>query len=246
MLKSRSMEAGALFYSALTYLMEGAVQSGWSILQQALEMSRDTGMGLDGPSILGAVALCTDRPEQRDAALEEGKRLLSKGSVSHNHVVFHRMAIAASLKCNNWEKARAFAADLEEYTRLEPIPWADLIIDCGRGLADFLQGARDRELLLRLEALHAKAMRAGYILAARDIEQALARALSANYQLRSIWKYRLLQRDNATEELIKEQPLPCRLAGWMTALGRTTMPANVSFLKSQHAASGRKQTIRGE
>ena len=175
LLKSRSMEAGALAYSALTHLAEGSVQTGWPILQQALEMSRDTGMGLDGPWILGVVALYTDRPEQRDAALEEGKRLLCKGSVSHNHLVFYRMAIAASLKCDAWEKARAFAADLEDYTRPEPIPWADLVIDCGRALADLGQKGGNCEPLLRLEALRAKAKAAGLMLLVRVIDEALPR-----------------------------------------------------------------------
>jgi hypothetical protein len=61
----------------------------------------------------------------RQVALEEGEELLRAGAVSQNHLLFPRDAIEVYLKAGDWDRAERSAAELEQYTRSEPLPFAD-------------------------------------------------------------------------------------------------------------------------
>ncbi len=73
-----------------------------------------------------------DAPE---AALAEGEALLTAGAVSHNHLWFRRRAIDATLQARDWGSVERHAAALEEYTRSEPLPWAEFFVARGCALA---------------------------------------------------------------------------------------------------------------
>ena len=72
---------------------------------------------------------------ERGRSLAEGEELLRAGSVGHNHLRFHRHAIEASLNAGAWDEVERYAQALEDYTRPEPLPWADFWIAWGRALA---------------------------------------------------------------------------------------------------------------
>ena len=89
----------------------------------------------------------------RARALREGEQMLETNSLSHNYLRFYRFAIETSLESRDWDNAERYAAALEEFTREEPLPWADLIIERGRALAAHGRGDRSmatHETLARL------------------------------------------------------------------------------------------------
>jgi hypothetical protein len=110
-------------------------------------MSRATSHGFFGASILGSLALCTDDPAERSAALDEGEALLGAGSVSHNHFFFARDAIDAALRARDDERALHYAARLRAYTAAEPLPWSGLVIARAEALVARASGAAGASVL---------------------------------------------------------------------------------------------------
>jgi tetratricopeptide (TPR) repeat protein len=134
-LGARRFEAFSLNDLALILNAEGRRSEAREALHRALTISRDTGVNFIGPFILGHLAVTTDDRDEIREALEEGEALLGKGAVGHNHLWFHRYAMEASLRMGQWDRAERYCAALEEYTRPEPLPWADFFVLYGRTLA---------------------------------------------------------------------------------------------------------------
>src|SRR5690606_33604837 len=76
-------------------------------------------------------------------------------------VFFYQAAIDAALGARDLAAAERYAAALEEYTRPEPLPWADFIVARGRALAAGGRGERDGKADERLLALRALTERIG-------------------------------------------------------------------------------------
>ena len=94
------------------------------------------GLSYAGPMILAFQAATTPDMDTRAAALAKGDALLRTGScVSHNYLHFYQMAIDMALADTDWNAARGYADALASDTSVEPIPWADLVIDRGLALA---------------------------------------------------------------------------------------------------------------
>jgi hypothetical protein len=144
------------------------------LLREALAISRETGFGYAGAAILGPLALTTDDSEERRRALAEGEAALRAGAASHNHLYFYRDGIEAALNSRDWTGAEGYAAALEEYTRPEPLVWADFFIARGRALAAFGRGDRDPVLMTELRRLRGKGERLGLKPAMSRLEAALA------------------------------------------------------------------------
>jgi len=172
-LGARRFEAEGLGFLALVEAGRGRRSRATRLLRDALAISRETGMAYFGPGLLGWLALHTDDPEERRAALAEGEALLAAGSVSHNYFFFYQAAIDAALGARDWAAAERYAAALEEYTRPEPLPWTDFIVARGRALAAWGRGERNATAVERLRALRAQAERAGLKSALGAIEAAL-------------------------------------------------------------------------
>jgi tetratricopeptide (TPR) repeat protein len=172
-LGARRFEAEGLGFLAAVEAARGRRPRAVRLVREALAISRETGMAYFGPCLLGWLALHTDDAEERRAALAEGEALLAAGSVSHNYLFFYHAAIEAALAAEDWAAAERYAAALEDYTRAEPLPWADFTIMRGRALAAWGSGERDAAALERLRALHDQAECAGLRSAAGAIEAAL-------------------------------------------------------------------------
>ena len=71
------------------------------------------------------LALATDDLRASRRLLDEGEALLARGCVSHNHLEFPLFAIEVSLRAGDHAEALRHAAELEAYTRAEPLPWVD-------------------------------------------------------------------------------------------------------------------------
>ncbi|ADE15948.1 ATP-dependent transcriptional regulator containing adenylate cyclase related domains [Nitrosococcus halophilus Nc 4] len=133
----------------------------------------ESGTAFLGPWILGSLALVTEDTKKRRWALGEGERLLQENSVSHNFLHFYQNAIEAALVEKDWYGAERYAALLEEYTRLEPLPWSDFFIGRARVLAALGAGVWESTMGKTLQQLYAEARRANLKAALPALEEAL-------------------------------------------------------------------------
>lgn len=108
---------------------------------------------------LASLALALGPGERARELLAKGEDLLARGSVSHNHLEFRMLAIDVHLGAHDWAGVAAQADALEEYTRDEALPWADLVIRRARALVEAAQRPGGPKLRRRLRALNDEAMR---------------------------------------------------------------------------------------
>jgi len=115
--------------------------------------------------------LASDDPIVRQAALEQAEELLRAGAVSHNHLLFPRDAIEVYLEADNWDRVEGTAAELERYTRSEPLPFAEFYIAYGRALAACGRGPSDTTgIVAELQRLLDEGERLGIRVALPGIE----------------------------------------------------------------------------
>ena len=148
-------------------------------LEMQARMLLDTGHRAEAAAMLReALAICREagtqfsvprswRPEPRGGGsrgtggmLREGREMLDRGAVGHNHLWFYRDAIEAMLSAGEAAGALEHVSALENYTRAEPLPWSDLFAARGRALAGVAQRTADhgmREELVRIRAALADA-----------------------------------------------------------------------------------------
>jgi class 3 adenylate cyclase/tetratricopeptide (TPR) repeat protein len=175
-LGARRFESETLIYVADVERASGRRVEALKLLKNALAISRETGMGFFGPAILGALALTTEDPQERQRALTDGEALLATGCVSHNFLLFYPDAMEASLIAGDWDGVERYAAALEAYTRPEPLPWADLRIARGRALARYGRGECSEPTVRELRRLREEADRLGWKTALPALERALVPA----------------------------------------------------------------------
>ena len=77
------------------------------------------------------------------------------------------------MNADDWDAAERYAAALEDYTRPEPLPWADFFIARGRALTRFGRSRRDAALGAELTRLQDEAERVGLRVAPPALERAL-------------------------------------------------------------------------
>jgi hypothetical protein len=82
--------------------------------------------------------------------------------VSHAYFHFYDIAIETSLDHGEWGEALRYARALQDYTRAEPVPWADLVVRWGRALARHGAGERGAALSAELEAVAQTVREVGY------------------------------------------------------------------------------------
>ena len=141
-------------------------------LDKALAFGRRVDMSFVAPRALATLALVDSA--QRISALAEGMRVLHTGCLAHNVLWFYRDAIEAHLKAGDLEQAKACATMLEQYTRQDPLPWSQFVIERGRSLAEYAEGRRDHALFEELANLKGHGERAGLNIALPAITAALA------------------------------------------------------------------------
>jgi hypothetical protein len=123
------------------------------MLREALAICREAGTQFCGPKVTSALSRAVTDPAERMALLDEGRAMLGRGAVGHNHLWFYRDAIEALLSAGDGLAALDYVAALEDYTRAEPLPWSDLFATRGRLLAGAMRGDIDaggREDLVRI------------------------------------------------------------------------------------------------
>jgi class 3 adenylate cyclase/tetratricopeptide (TPR) repeat protein len=160
-LGAKRFEAVSLDDLAMVARAEASSAEAMDLLYRALAISRETGLSFMGPWILGYLAVTTEDPIERQAALTEGEEILRKGAVGHNHLWFFRYAIDASLDSQDWDGAERYSAALEDYTRPEPLPWANFFVRYGRAVGRHGRRRLGQETTSKLAGLLAEAERLG-------------------------------------------------------------------------------------
>ena len=129
-----------------------------------------------GPSVLAVIACSTPEKERRNWAIEEGRRILSEGAVSHNHLFFYRFIIEAGLEQGDWELLQSARDALADFTRAEPLPLADFFMARASALRNFYQSHDRDAAIANLHGLKAQAEQVGLKLALPRFEAALSEA----------------------------------------------------------------------
>ena len=150
---ARRFQAECTGMLAVVSLAEGDRTAAMQLITDAVAIARDTGMTYCGPVLLSVMARATDDPVQRAAVLSEGEHLLADGCVSHSYFEFYWNATDVSLETKAWSEARRYAEGLAAYTREEPVPWSELVIERARLLADIGEGIAGTNVKSALESL---------------------------------------------------------------------------------------------
>jgi class 3 adenylate cyclase/tetratricopeptide (TPR) repeat protein len=161
-LGARRFEAQNVEMLGRVWFAEGNRRVALKTLHEALAISREVGTQFCGPKVLGALSCAVDGNDERARLLAEGENLLRLGAVGHNHLWFYRDAIEAMLSAHDPDGALRYVCALEDYTRREPLPWAELFAARGRALARILQAAADEAARCELGRVRTVLLQAGF------------------------------------------------------------------------------------
>ena len=169
-LGARRFEAEAMGILGMTLFARGERERAEAVVDQAWAVCEGVGEIYVGPWVLGAQARVTRDPAKRRDALARAEALLAQGCVSHAYFHFYDLAIEASLDEGAWSEALRYALALQDYTRAEPVPWADLVVRRGRVLARHGAGEQGTAVLDELAAVAQAAREVGYVAFATRID----------------------------------------------------------------------------
>jgi hypothetical protein len=161
-LGARRFEAQNREMQARVLLDCGRRKEAVGVLHEALAICGEVGMQFSAPKAVGALSRAVEDDSERARFLAKGAELLRLGAVGHNHLWFYRDAIEAMLSIGDAPGALRYVTALEEYTHVEPLPWAELFAARGRVLALCLQGDADNATRRELERVSAVLRDAGF------------------------------------------------------------------------------------
>jgi tetratricopeptide (TPR) repeat protein len=174
--RSRRFVAAAFTQLSRAAYVRGCWEESEQLAQEALDSLQDGGLAFNGAIAFGRLALSTRNSDRRRFALAEGEELLRGDCVSHNYLIFYPDAMETCLQTGEWDEVDRYAQALEDYTRAEPLPYADFLIKRGRALAAFGRGKRDDAIMQELQRLRDDGERAGRKFAVQALEETLASA----------------------------------------------------------------------
>ncbi|WP_027552785.1 adenylate/guanylate cyclase domain-containing protein [Bradyrhizobium sp. Cp5.3] len=168
-------EAQGLELQARLYLDTGRRAEAETMLREALAICKQAGTQFCGPKVTGALSRAVEDSTERRGLLAEGKTMLARGAVGHNYLWFYRDAIEGLLSSGDATSALEYVSALEDYTRAEPLPWADVFAARGRALAAALRGGANDSPRGDLRRVRDTLERAGLAAFLPAIDAALAR-----------------------------------------------------------------------
>jgi class 3 adenylate cyclase/tetratricopeptide (TPR) repeat protein len=161
-LGARRFEAQNMEMQARLLLDCGQRKDAANLLHEALAICGEVGMQFSAPKAVGALCRAVEDDAERARLLASGAELLRLGAVGHNHLWFYRDAIEAMLSVGDAAGTLCYVTSLEEYSRVEPLPWAELFAARGRVLALCLQGRVDDATQRELERVGTALRDAGF------------------------------------------------------------------------------------
>ena len=154
-------------------LAEGHRAEAIKLLKQGVALSKELGRSFHGAHILGALATALEGAEAKCRALAEAEALIAAGCVGLNQLRFYPDAMSVALELGDLDEVERYAAALEDFTKPEPLSWADFFIARGRALADYARGQATIALARELQRVRDEGLRLGFIVALPAIEAAL-------------------------------------------------------------------------
>jgi class 3 adenylate cyclase/tetratricopeptide (TPR) repeat protein len=161
-LGARRYESNILCHMAECELSLGRRAEGLQAAQDAVAISREVGMGFDGPYALAVLARATDDATRRAALLAEGEAVLRKGSVGHNRVWYYRVAGDAQIEAGSWRDADRCAQEIRAVTCAEPLPLVEFIAARIEALSAIGRGVRGGDLRDEIERLISRGKSKGH------------------------------------------------------------------------------------
>jgi len=172
-LNARRFEPQVQYYVALCLDGLGRRTEACKLLEDAEPAGREYSRSFTLVRVLSGIVVTSDDPERRERAFEEAADLLNEGVVSHNYMAFALDISNAAFEHHEWDRMDYVADMLEDYTREEPLPWCNLVIDRARALAAWGRGDRSSRLIGELKRLRSDAVRAEFNYVVRNIDAAL-------------------------------------------------------------------------
>ncbi len=169
----RFEQACLLFLGRLKFA-EGQRGAAVATLEEAVDISRRTGVTFHGPQVYVALSCALDDPDERRRALAEGEAVIAGGCVGHNQLRFYPDAMEVALDLADPDELERYADALEDYTQAEPLPWSDFFIARGRALSAFVRRQPDRATVQELNRLREEAERLGLRFALQALDKAQA------------------------------------------------------------------------
>jgi class 3 adenylate cyclase/tetratricopeptide (TPR) repeat protein len=173
-LGARRFEAQNLEMQGRLLLDSGRCAEAAIALRESLAISHEVGTQFCAPKTLSALSRAMQEHSERARLLAEGEALLRLGAVGHNHLWFYRDAIEAMLAAGDPAAMLHYVSALEDYTRREPLPWAELFAARGRALALALQAPAGEAIRDELVRLRTALRQAGFRSYLGAVEAALA------------------------------------------------------------------------
>lgn len=172
---------GALRYAQINAWAMGALLLGRGRrseavdgLRRALVAAQASGIAFCGPAIHGRLARALTEPDERRRELAQAEKIIRRGCVGHNQLLFYPEAIEVSLELADWDEAARYAGELERFARPEPLPWTTYFARRGQALAAIGRGGRDAVAPDEIAQLLAQAETFGYCVAQPALRAALA------------------------------------------------------------------------
>jgi class 3 adenylate cyclase/tetratricopeptide (TPR) repeat protein len=172
-LGARRFEQSRLVTLGRLALAEGHRAEAINLLQEAVALSKELGRSFHGAHILGALATTLEEPGAKRRALSEAEALIDAGCFAHNQLRFYPDAMNVALELGDLDEIERYAKALEDFTKPEPLPWADFLIARGRALAAHARSQTDWALTSELQRLRDEGLQMGFIVALPAIEAAL-------------------------------------------------------------------------
>ncbi len=171
-LQSQAWEAFYLSFSALAQFFDGDSSRAQALAQQAVDRG-DASRTFIGGWTLGVLALVADTPALRRRALKEGSELCNSGMNGEAVLHFYHYAIMTCSQREMWDQLGRYVQMLEDFTKDDPLPWADFYVAYGRALAKAAQGDRPDTVAEELTEILEKAICMGYTGSVAGIQAAL-------------------------------------------------------------------------
>ena len=167
--------ASSLRHQSWAHLEAGNREQANDMAERAWELVVEKHMErFVGPFCLGLIARASTSAERRSWAIEEGSRILAAGSVSHNHLCFHRDIMELGLQLGDPALTKKACDAMADYTREEPLPWSEFHIARAEALSDLHQGVDQSDALNTLKKLKDQAEAVGFRIVLPRIEAALS------------------------------------------------------------------------
>ena len=148
-------------------LQAGDVSDAESLCHEAIGMYREIGSRTRMSMAFSTLAEATRDTITRRSALKEGEALLP-GALGDTYLYFYRDAIEACLRTGEWDEVHHYIQALENYTRVEPLPWSNFFIARGRALAAYGRGEHGDASIQELHRLRDEAKRVRLEVAVRE------------------------------------------------------------------------------